>query len=626
MSLYQWGFDAVHIGNMKGKEGDSDYLSIVVNVIDSRSKAQQTFEAAHFIGGLLQTGEDVRGPWRTQPIEVRDSDIVVVTYLVTQLFAGQGSTKDALQEAEKVTHTLATDVAPIAGAIAGTILAGNPIAGVELGKDIGEKVEFAVKILVGALVLFDNKGPDCRGEVLHDTVSYAPGEFKRAAGLAAKRTYVGPQTNPDCGKAPTTEVTFSVQVVSTPAVDRQSGVYFQANRDDKVDTRFCVLVSHGDRIVEYGQPRLDEDGNPPLAWAPTTSIAVPATSGADVARTFRRVSAFQSAIFGIRNIEALAHDAPQLLRPGVGFLRAFFQDGARISDPSVDHRFNDIGPIVVGGGEITGITGTPAWIQGTRGGAHRLQVSKPVPPIIVNGNFELVVPNDRRLRHFWRDNESGGLPSWNEGIEVPVPDGFRPVSVALMESNFENLELVVHLRSLVGTQDFVGTYFLKPGGTAWHGPEPVLVEGTSIGGVTGQLAWAQSQDAHRGNFELVVPIAGKIHHFTRDLDADGFPWRRGAGVPEATFVTEPVVDPATGKPIDVPTLGSVEATGVSVFRSKRNNLEMLAHVQVKAASGGILGDRLVTYSLQPGETTWEGPTDVLLFGGKNNFISGVVGL
>ena len=43
---------------------------------------------------------------------------------------------------------------------------------------------------------------------------------------------------------------------------------------------------------------------------------------------------------------------------------------------------------------------------------------------------------------------------------------------------------------------------------AWHGPFPVVAEGRAVVGVAGNPVLIQSKFGQKGNFELVVPLAG----------------------------------------------------------------------------------------------------------------------
>ena len=82
------------------------------------------------------------------------------------------------------------------------------------------------------------------------------------------------------------------------------------------------------------------------------------------------------------------------------------------------------------------------------------------------GNFELVVREGDKLRHYWRNNDASGLP-WNKG-------------------------------ALFGD------------------------------GVDSTPAMIQGNFGQKGNFELVVREGERIRHYWRNNDASGLPWNKGA--------------------------------------------------------------------------------------------------
>jgi hypothetical protein len=154
-----------------------------------------------------------------------------------------------------------------------------------------------------------------------------------------------------------------------------------------------------------------------------------------------------------------------------------------------------------------GVTGNPALIQ-SRFGKGR-------------GNFELIVPlAGGGLGHFWRDNDADGNP-WSDSPAEVFGQGIFD-SVSLIQSNFSasgngrgNLEVIARAGNrLVG--------FYKPDDS----PQWLSASAPSFGGVTGNPALIQSRFGKgRGNFELIVPLAGGgLGHFWRDNDADGNPW------------------------------------------------------------------------------------------------------
>jgi hypothetical protein len=194
-----------------------------------------------------------------------------------------------------------------------------------------------------------------------------------------------------------------------------------------------------------------------------------------------------------------------------------------------------------------GVTGNPALIQSRFGS---------------RGNFELVVPlAGGGLGHFFRDNDAPGLPWSNQ----PVAFGSNLGSVdavSLIQGNFTalgngpgNLEVIAR----VGDR-LVGFFRPDQPPLAWQ-----PASAPTFQGVTGNPALIQSHFGSRGNFELVVPLAGGgLGHFFRDNDAPGLPWSN-----------QPVVFGSN--------LGSVDAVSLiqsnfSASGSGPGNLEVIARV------------------------------------------------
>jgi len=125
------------------------------------------------------------------------------------------------------------------------------------------------------------------------------------------------------------------------------------------------------------------------------------------------------------------------------------------------------------------VTGNPALIQSSFGR---------------QGNFELVVPQGDRLRHYWRDNDRPERP-WRRGAALTgfganIP-GLRsvPVGVSMFQSNLGgagNLEILARFQGQSG--DFLASYYLDSVAKGWQGPFPVMADGAPIAGVTGNPA------------------------------------------------------------------------------------------------------------------------------------------
>ncbi len=132
--------------------------------------------------------------------------------------------------------------------------------------------------------------------------------------------------------------------------------------------------------------------------------------------------------------------------------------------------------------------------------------------------------------------------------------------------------------------------------------------------------YIQSDWGVHGNFEVLFAQQGRIFHYWRDNDANGFPWHRGAELP--LMVTKP----GGGKP---QTGIQGEPVSVSFFQSSlgpdRNhgNFEAVAHFK------SVFGDDdfLATYFFDANDRQWHGPIQISVDvgGGRNELISGVAG-
>ena len=147
------------------------------------------------------------------------------------------------------------------------------------------------------------------------------------------------------------------------------------------------------------------------------------------------------------------------------------------------------------------VSSAPAFIQSTFGD---------------RGNFEVVVREGDKLRHYWRSNDQNGLP-WNRG--ALFGDNVRSAP-ALIQSTFGDrgtFEVVVRegsrLRHYWRSND-------RPN-LPWN-------QGPLFGrDVDSAPAFIQGSFGGNGNFEVVVKEGERLRHYWRN-NADGsFPWNRG---------------------------------------------------------------------------------------------------
>ena len=146
-----------------------------------------------------------------------------------------------------------------------------------------------------------------------------------------------------------------------------------------------------------------------------------------------------------------------------------------------------------------------------------VEVVMPVPPNALSpgersliqgtwgsaGNFELLVPQGRRLVHYARINDPGADQfrwiyvreiSFAGGAQSPgqLHPGATPGSVSLLQSTFRgdgthgNLEAVVRVTpDGTGTGDTLQFMWLNSATNTWSAPAPITIDGQPITGVTG---------------------------------------------------------------------------------------------------------------------------------------------
>jgi hypothetical protein len=153
------------------------------------------------------------------------------------------------------------------------------------------------------------------------------------------------------------------------------------------------------------------------------------------------------------------------------------------------------------------------------------------------GNFELLVPQDALIRHYFRDNDDAQL-RWHllgdRVLSYAVPPnqlGSKPRSVTLIQSKFlgdgvhGNFEAIVRVAApVVIDPDRLHFWFLLSNQGGWNGPLDIETDGEPIVGVTGEPAFIESTFGNLGNFELLVPQGQLIKHYFRDNDDPQLRW------------------------------------------------------------------------------------------------------
>jgi len=209
---YVFGIDSIEILVQKSdnSHSDSDWLTIIVTVADPITKSVVELPPkVHHLSDKVNFGDVIRGPFASDPIHAKDSDIVTINYFVVNLGSSDG--EDQFREATEVTNKVVSVVAPAVGAAVGA-LGGNPGAGLEVGQAVAKAFD---AVLDGLSDVFDflniHAGPpNCNGVVLQDTLSYSPNQLAQALDQKASKQITGPQENSRCGAAPVSKVNWSI--------------------------------------------------------------------------------------------------------------------------------------------------------------------------------------------------------------------------------------------------------------------------------------------------------------------------------------------------------------------------------------------------------------------------------
>lgn len=148
---YVFKVNSVEIRKQKADNdhSDSDWLTIIVSVGNPITQNVQTFSSQPIhIEGNIKTGNVIAGNFVSDPFIAEDSDLVTVTYLLMNL--GSSDAEEQFAQAVKVTNQVVGVVAPIAGAVIGFWLFGQPGEGFEVGTKIAKAVDTAVDTLSDA--------------------------------------------------------------------------------------------------------------------------------------------------------------------------------------------------------------------------------------------------------------------------------------------------------------------------------------------------------------------------------------------------------------------------------------------------------------------------------------------
>ena len=150
------------------------------------------------------------------------------------------------------------------------------------------------------------------------------------------------------------------------------------------------------------------------------------------------------------------------------------------------------------------------------------------------GNFEAVLREGNHLVHYWRNNDASGFP-WHKTVLFGDNVDSAP---ALIQSNFGgkgNFELVVKegnkLRHYWRNND--------ASGFPWH--KTVLFSDH----ITYQPSFIQGNFGSQGNFELLTIRGECLTHFWRNNQVSGFPWHENLCHPVVPLGAPPTASEKT---------------------------------------------------------------------------------
>lgn len=211
---YRFSVDSIeaHVQKSDGDHSDSDWLTILVSVGDPVTKAQrQAIPAQTFhIEGAIKSGDVIRGPFKTDLFTADESELVFVTYTLTNL--GSSRAEDQGKEAVQVTEKVVDIAGPVVGTAVGLFF-GAAGEGLKIGQQVAVMFRGAI---AGLSDIFDFLGlhfgpPNCNGLVFGDMLAFAPGEAGLADGKPASRRYTGSQEQDRCGGAPETTINYTMR-------------------------------------------------------------------------------------------------------------------------------------------------------------------------------------------------------------------------------------------------------------------------------------------------------------------------------------------------------------------------------------------------------------------------------
>ena len=211
---FRFDINSIDVRTQKADDdhSDSDWLTIIVAVGDAATKdrPRTLISKTIHVGEVIKSGSVLQGPFKTDFFEVRDTDVVVVSFLLMNL--GSSDIEEQGAQAVKITDEVVGIAGPALGAVIGLFF-GQPSEGFKLGTQVAEVFHDAIGVLSDVFDFLGlHFGPaNCNGEVLNDTLTFLPGEMAQAVDRPGSRDYTGSQGNERCGSPPETTVHFNVR-------------------------------------------------------------------------------------------------------------------------------------------------------------------------------------------------------------------------------------------------------------------------------------------------------------------------------------------------------------------------------------------------------------------------------
>lgn len=188
---YRFSIDSIEVRVHKSdnEHSDSDWLSLVVSIGNAATKDQpRILEPKMFhIGDAIKSGSVIVGPFKTDVFDAEDTDVVLITYVLTNL--GSSRVDDQGREAVQITNKVVSFAGPIIGTAVGLFF-GQPGEGFKIGQQVAKTFDTAIAALSD---VFDFLGDPFRtgklqrrGAQRHlDIRSRRAGASSRSPGLAA---------------------------------------------------------------------------------------------------------------------------------------------------------------------------------------------------------------------------------------------------------------------------------------------------------------------------------------------------------------------------------------------------------------------------------------------------------